>query len=81
MRRLAGEDPAVNEEWNCDKGRWAFTYATQPDRLTTPLVRDENGVLRPGVLAARAGGGRGRPAGGARRGSRGPTAARAASAC
>ena len=32
-RRLAGNDPAVNEEWNCDKGRWAFTYATQPDRL------------------------------------------------
>lgn len=24
MRRLAGDDPAVNEEWNCDKGRWAF---------------------------------------------------------
>ena len=47
MRRLAGEDPAVNEEWNCDKGRWAFTYATQPDRLTSPLVRDENGVLVP----------------------------------
>ena len=47
MRRLAGEDPAVNEEWNCDKGRWAFTYTTQPDRLTTPLVRDENGVLVP----------------------------------
>jgi NADH-quinone oxidoreductase subunit G len=47
MRRLAGEEPAVNEEWNCDKGRWAFTYATQPDRLTAPLVRDENGVLVP----------------------------------
>jgi len=47
LRRLAGEDPAVNEEWNCDKGRWAFTYATQPDRLTTPLVRDETGVLVP----------------------------------
>ena len=46
-RRLAGDDPAVNEEWNCDKGRWAFTYATQPDRLTTPLVRDEAGVLVP----------------------------------
>ena len=46
-RRLAGDDPAVNEEWNCDKGRWAFTYATQPDRLTAPLVRDENGVLVP----------------------------------
>jgi NADH-quinone oxidoreductase subunit G len=47
MRRLAGEDPAVNEEWNCDKGRWAFTYATQPDRLTSPLVRDEDGALVP----------------------------------
>jgi NADH-quinone oxidoreductase subunit G len=46
-RRLAGNDPAVNEEWNCDKGRWAFTYATQPDRLVAPLVRDETGVLRP----------------------------------
>ncbi|WP_017613766.1 NADH-quinone oxidoreductase subunit G, partial [Nocardiopsis salina] len=41
-RRLAGDDPQVNEEWNCDKGRWAFTYATQSDRLTRPLVRDED---------------------------------------
>ncbi len=59
-RRLAGEDPAVNEEWNCDKGRWAFTYATQPDRLTTPLVRDDHGVLVPAswphALAAAAAG-------------------------
>jgi NADH-quinone oxidoreductase subunit G len=39
-RRLAGNDPEVNEEWNCDKGRFAFLYARQPDRLTTPLVRD-----------------------------------------
>jgi NADH-quinone oxidoreductase subunit G len=46
-RRLAGNDPAVNEEWNCDKGRWAFTYATQPDRLDSPLVRDADGLLRP----------------------------------
>src|SRR5579872_3266646 len=65
MRRLAGDDPAVNEEWNCDKGRWAFTYATQPDRLTSPLVRNDEGVLVPaswpyalavaakGLLAAR----------------------------
>ncbi|WP_040822159.1 NADH-quinone oxidoreductase subunit G [Nocardia jiangxiensis] len=47
LRRLAGDDPQVNEEWNCDKGRWAFSYATQPDRLTTPLVRDWNGTLAP----------------------------------
>jgi len=47
MRRLAGDDPQVNEEWNCDKGRWAFTYTTQGDRITTPLVRDEDGKPRP----------------------------------
>ncbi|WP_280265959.1 NADH-quinone oxidoreductase subunit G [Nocardia wallacei] len=47
LRRLAGDDPQVNEEWNCDKGRWAFTYATEPDRLTTPLVRGWDGTLAP----------------------------------
>jgi NADH-quinone oxidoreductase subunit G len=52
QRRLAGEAPLVNEEWNCDKGRFAFTYATQPDRLTSPLVRDEDGVLRPASWAS-----------------------------
>ena len=46
-RRLAGNDPQVNEEWNCDKGRWAFSYATGPDRLAGPLVRDADGVLQP----------------------------------
>lgn len=46
MRRLAGDDPQVNEEWNCDKGRFAFTYTTQGDRITTPLIRDESGELR-----------------------------------
>lgn len=46
LRRLAGDDPEINEEWNCDKGRWAFTYATVGDRITTPLIR-EDGTLRP----------------------------------
>ncbi|HEX3336997.1 MAG TPA: 2Fe-2S iron-sulfur cluster-binding protein, partial [Jatrophihabitans sp.] len=46
-RRLAGADPEVNEEWTCDKGRWAFHYATQADRLTTPLARDDHGQLVP----------------------------------
>jgi NADH-quinone oxidoreductase subunit G len=45
LRRLAGDDSAVNEEWNCDKGRWAFAYASAKDRLTTPLVRDADGYL------------------------------------
>ncbi|UGT43749.1 NADH-quinone oxidoreductase subunit G [Nocardia yamanashiensis] len=47
MRRLAGDDPQVNEEWNCDKGRFAFQYATERDRLTTPLVRSWDGSLQP----------------------------------
>ncbi len=40
MRRLAGNDPEVNEEWITDKDRFAFPYATAPDRLTYPQVRD-----------------------------------------
>jgi NADH-quinone oxidoreductase subunit G len=47
LRRLAGDDPAVNEEWNCDKGRWGFQYATAFDRITTPMIRDaQTGELR-----------------------------------
>ncbi|MFS8521645.1 MAG: NADH-quinone oxidoreductase subunit G [Micromonosporaceae bacterium] len=47
MRRLAGDDPAVNEEWDCDKGRFGFRYATGPQRLRHPLVRDAaTGELR-----------------------------------
>ncbi len=47
MRRLAGNDPEVNEEWITDKDRFAFHYATAPDRITYPQVRDEDGSLRP----------------------------------
>lgn len=43
-RRLAWDDPAVNEDWNCDKGRFAFLY-TSDGRVETPLVR-EDGELR-----------------------------------
>ncbi|MFI5758304.1 NADH-quinone oxidoreductase subunit G [Streptomyces sp. NPDC051569] len=47
MRRMAANDPEVNEEWVCDKGRFGFRYAQKPDRLTTPLVRNADGVLEP----------------------------------
>ncbi|MEU6825174.1 NADH-quinone oxidoreductase subunit G [Streptomyces atriruber] len=48
MRRLAADDPEVNEEWMCDKGRFGFRYAQRPDRLTTPLVRNAStGELEP----------------------------------
>ena len=60
LRRLAGDDASVNEEWNCDKGRWAFKYVTALDRLTHPLVRNSEGVLVqaswPEALAAAAAG-------------------------
>ena len=47
VRRLAGDDPAVNEEWITDKDRFGFAYAQQDDRLTHPMVRDaESGELR-----------------------------------
>ncbi|MFI9382726.1 NADH-quinone oxidoreductase subunit G [Kutzneria sp. NPDC052558] len=76
-RRLAGEDPAVNEEWNCDKGRFAFRYAVANDRLLRPMVRDaQTGELveaswtdalrtaAEGLAAAKANGGAGVLAGG-----------------
>ena len=43
-RRLAWDDTDVNEEWNCDKGRFAFRYQTQ-GRVESPLIR-EDGELR-----------------------------------
>ncbi|HWO68920.1 MAG TPA: NADH-quinone oxidoreductase subunit G [Umezawaea sp.] len=47
QRKLAGDDPEVNEEWICDKGRFAFRYATAEDRFLRPQVRDaETGELR-----------------------------------
>lgn len=40
MRRLAGNDPAVNEEWITDKDRFAFTWQNAPGRITTPMIRE-----------------------------------------
>ena len=46
VRRLSGNDPAVNEEWITDKDRFAFHYAQSGDRLSYPQIR-EDGELRP----------------------------------
>ena len=60
LRRLAGEDADVNEEWNCDKGRWAFKYEVAKNRITVPMIRDASGQLQeaswPEALAAAASG-------------------------
>ena len=57
MRRLAGDDPEVNEEWITDKDRFAFHYADRrrPDHLPAGARRGRRAA--PGVLA---GGVRGR---------------------
>lgn len=46
LRRQAGDDPAVNQEFITDKDRFAFTWQVAADRLTTPLVR-RDGELEP----------------------------------
>ncbi len=36
---------AVNEHWICDEGRYCFHDLTAGERLTTPLIRQEDGEL------------------------------------
>jgi len=67
LRRLAGNDPEVNEEWIDDKARFAFRYLSSKGRIYRPLVRGADGELAEaswtdalrlaaeGLLAARAG--------------------------
>jgi NADH-quinone oxidoreductase subunit G len=69
MRRLAGNDPEVNEEWIDDRSRFAFRYLTSKGRIVRPMVRGADGVLAEtswtealsvaaeGLLAARSAGG------------------------
>jgi len=67
LRRLAGDDPEVNQEWNCDKGRWAFKYLTTRTRIKSPMVRGDDGELHeaswPEAIAAAAAGLRGKRVG------------------
>lgn len=47
LRRVrARHNPSVNDEWLCDKGRFAHGFVHSPDRLVSPLIR-RNGELRP----------------------------------
>ncbi|MEX2620271.1 MAG: NADH-quinone oxidoreductase subunit G [Egibacteraceae bacterium] len=47
QRQLARDNMAVNESWNCDKGRFGFEFVAHDDRLRQPAVRDRNGTLQP----------------------------------
>ncbi|MBO9704386.1 MAG: molybdopterin-dependent oxidoreductase, partial [Arthrobacter sp.] len=44
---ISGRDFPTNRGGLCRKGWTAAELLTHPERLTTPLVRDEDGVLRP----------------------------------
>jgi NADH-quinone oxidoreductase subunit G len=39
-RQLARDNDDVNEAWNCDRGRYGFAYAQDPERLLLPHLAD-----------------------------------------
>ena len=43
VRQLARENMAVNEMWNCDKGRYGYEFIAHADRLRVPVARNELG--------------------------------------
>ncbi|MBA3552342.1 MAG: NADH-quinone oxidoreductase subunit NuoG, partial [Actinobacteria bacterium] len=40
VRHLARDNRDVNDAWLCDKGRFAFSFADGPSRLSMPLLRE-----------------------------------------
>jgi len=48
-RIMPRQNEAVNEIWICDKGRFAYHYTENSERLSQPLVR-KNGELVPANL-------------------------------
>jgi NADH-quinone oxidoreductase subunit G len=40
VRMLARDNLEVNDAWLCDKGRFAFRFADDDQRITTPLIRE-----------------------------------------
>ena len=61
MRRLAGNDPEVNEEWITDKDRFAFHYATAGRPADLPAGPRRGRRAAPRVLARGVRGRRPRP--------------------
>ena len=45
-RPTEAEDAPVNGISTCVKGKFGYDFVNSDDRLTTPLVRDENGEFR-----------------------------------
>lgn len=47
QRVMPRQNEQVNEIWMCDKGRFAHHFTADQDRLTTPLIRTQEGELEP----------------------------------
>ena len=46
MRLMSRTNDAIDDGWLCDRGRWGFEFVNSPQRLRTPLIR-QNGQLQP----------------------------------
>ncbi|MFA7496687.1 MAG: NADH-quinone oxidoreductase subunit NuoG [Acidithiobacillus sp.] len=46
LRVLPRTQESINEEWICDKGRYAYTGLNAADRVTRPMLRNEAGDWR-----------------------------------
>ncbi|MCC5950012.1 MAG: NADH-quinone oxidoreductase subunit NuoG, partial [Nitriliruptoraceae bacterium] len=46
QRQLARTNMAVNEAWNCDKGRFGYAHLTAETRVTEPMLRADGGTLQ-----------------------------------
>lgn len=46
LRRIVGrENMLVNDQWLCDKGRFAHAWVNHEERLTMPLVRKDGQLV------------------------------------
>ncbi len=46
MRMVSRTNDDIDDGWLCDRGRWGFEFVNSPERLRTPLIR-QNGKLTP----------------------------------
>ncbi len=51
IRFRSRTNEAVDDGWLCDRGRFGYDFIGSPDRLKTPLIR-EDGTLRPASFSA-----------------------------
>jgi len=52
LRRLSGNDPAVNSEFITDKDRFAFPWQASAERLTGPQVREDGALVATSLAEA-----------------------------